>query len=67
MIQPLSGWTDTLRASISRRVLEHRLAEAVARLPHEPESRCTYQHLLEEHLRLASGSRPQALEKKDRW
>lgn len=67
MNHPLSGWTDTLRASISRRVLEHRLAEAVARLPHEPESRCAYQHLLEEHLRLAGGSGPQASGKKERW
>ena len=61
MIHPLSGWTDTLRASINRRVVEHRLAEAVARLPHEPESRCAYQHLLEEHMRLTGESPPQAL------
>lgn len=67
MIRPLSGWTDTLRASINRRVLEHRLAEAVARLPHEPESRCAYQHLLEEHLRLAGEPRPQASGNKKDW
>jgi len=66
MIRPLSGWTDTLRASINRRVLEHRLAEVVARLPYEPESRCAYQHLLEEHMRLAGGDKPQARENRER-
>lgn len=65
MIRPLSGWTDTLRASINRRVVEHRLAEVVARLPYEPESRCAYQHLLEEHMRLTCGGKPQGREKKE--
>lgn len=60
MIRPLAGWTDSLRTSLTRRRLEHRIAEVVARLPYEPESRCAYQHLLEEHMRLACGGKAQA-------
>lgn len=57
-MRPISQFTESLRASFSRRRLEHQLMQAVARLPHEPESRCTYQHLLEEHMRLKETARP---------
>lgn len=65
-MRPISQFTESLRASFTRRRLEHQLMQAVARLPHEPESRCTYQHLLEEHLRLAEGERPAARREKVR-
>ena len=66
-MRPIAQFTETLRASYTRRKLEHQLIDAVARLPHEPESRCAYQHLLEEHMRLAGTERPAAPGGKDRW
>lgn len=57
MIQPIALLTETLRSSLNRRRLERRLMQVVARLPDEPESRCMYQHLLEEHMRLAATRR----------
>ena len=63
----IAQFTESLRASFTRRRPEHQLMQAVARLPHEPESRCAYQHLLEEHLRLKGADRPKARQPKDRW
>ncbi|RYF14006.1 MAG: hypothetical protein EOO30_19615 [Comamonadaceae bacterium] len=65
-MRPISQFTETLRASFSRRRLEHQLMQAVARLPHEPESRCAYQHLLEEHMRRAEADKPGAPREKVR-
>ena len=59
-MQPLAQFAENLRASFTRRRLEQRLMQAVARLPYEPESRCAYQHLLKEHMRLAVGDKPRA-------
>jgi hypothetical protein len=59
-MRPISQLTETLRASFTRRRLEHRLLQAVARLPHDPGSRCAYQQLLEEHMRLAGSGKPPA-------
>lgn len=61
----IAQFTESLRASFTRRRLEHQLMQAVARLPYEPESRCAYQHLLEEHLRLTGTEKPEARERKD--
>jgi hypothetical protein len=58
--RPFSHWTQSLRERFTRRLLEHRLMEVAARLPYEPESRCTYQHLLEEHMRLACADKARA-------
>ena len=63
----ITQFTESLRASFTRRRLEHQLMQAVARLPYEPESRCAYQHLLEEHLRLKGADKPRAAQPKDRW
>ena len=65
-MQSFSQFTETLRASITRRKLEHQLMQVAARLPYEPECRCTYQHLLEEHLRLAGNEKPQAARENER-
>jgi hypothetical protein len=65
-MRPISQFTESLRASFTRRRLEHQLMQAVARLPHEPESRCAYQHLLEERMRLAESERPGARREKVR-
>ncbi len=56
----IAQFTESLRASFTRRRLEHQLMQAVARLPYEPESRCAYQHLLEEHMRLTGEDKPKA-------
>jgi hypothetical protein len=53
MVQLLHSWRFTLRCEWQRRQLQRRLLDVVARLPYEPESRCTYQALLDEQLRLA--------------
>jgi hypothetical protein len=58
--RPFSPWTQSRRERFARRLLEHRLMEVAARLPYEPESRCTYQHLLEEHMRLACADKARA-------
>jgi len=52
-VQLLASWTLTLRGEWQRRRLQRRLLDVVARLPYEPESRCTYQALLDEQLHLA--------------
>ncbi len=44
-----------LRTELKRRSVEHRLLDAVSRLPDAPETRCAYQALLDEHMRLAQG------------
>jgi hypothetical protein len=53
MLHFLSAWTESMRSEIRRRVIQRRLLEVVARLPYEPESRSTYQHLVEELMGLA--------------
>lgn len=65
-MRPISQFTETLRASFTRRKVEHQLMQVAARLPYEPECRCTYQHLLEEHLRLVGSEKPQAQGEKPR-
>jgi hypothetical protein len=57
MLQLLSSWTRSMRGEIERRAVQRRLLDLVARLPYEPESRSTYQHLVEEHIRLAHPAR----------
>jgi hypothetical protein len=57
MLHILSAWTQSMRCEIRRRAIQRRLLEVVARLPYEPESRSTYQHLVDEHMRLAQGPR----------
>ena len=42
-----------MRSEIRRRAIQRRLLEVVARLPYEPESRSTYEHLIDELMRLA--------------
>ena len=49
----LSAWTQSMRGEIRRRAIQRRLLEVVARLPYEPESRSTYEHLVDELMRLA--------------
>jgi hypothetical protein len=59
MLQPIATLTDTLRGQMRRRTVERQLLDLVARLPEHPESRATYQRLLEEHMRLeAAAERP---------
>ena len=58
MVQLLASLSVSLRCEWRRRQLQRRLLDVVARLPYEPESRCTYQALLDEQLRLARAGRP---------
>ena len=53
MVRLLASLSVSLRCEWRRRQLQRRLLDVVARLPYEPESRCTYQALLDEQLSLA--------------
>ena len=53
MLHSLSAWTETLRCRMRQRTVEREMMEVASRLPDEPESRCKYQRLLDEHLQLA--------------
>ena len=53
MLHSFSAWTETLRSRIHQRSVERELLELASRLPDEPENRCKYQRLLDEHLQLA--------------
>lgn len=57
MVQLIHSWRATLRCEWQQRQLQRRLLDLVARLPYEPESRCTYQALLDEQLRLVRARR----------
>lgn len=52
MLHSLLRWTGTLQCRIRRRALERQLMDAAAQLCDHPESRCFYQSLLDEHMRL---------------
>lgn len=58
MVQLFASLSVSLRCEWRRRQLQRRLLDVVARLPYEPESRCTYQALLDEQLRLARAGLP---------
>jgi hypothetical protein len=60
MVQLIHSWRASLRCEWQRRQVQRRLLDVVARLPYEPESRCAYQALLDEQLRLARPERPGA-------
>ena len=47
-------WLEAIRDRLHRHALENELLELASRLPYEPECRCAYQRLLDEHLHLAS-------------
>ena len=47
-------WLEALRDRLHRHALENELLELASRLPYEPECRCAYQRLLDEHLQLAT-------------
>lgn len=49
-------WIDALRERLHRHALENELLDLASRLPYEPEWRCAYQRLLDEHLQLAARS-----------
>jgi hypothetical protein len=58
-------WLDALRDRMQRHALENELLELASRLPDEPECRCAYQRLLDEHMQRAargssSADRPRA-------
>jgi hypothetical protein len=57
MLHFISAWTQSMRSKMRRRAVQRRLLDVVARLPYEPESRSTYQHLVDEHMRLAQPPR----------
>lgn len=54
MLHSFAHWTDAVRVGIRRRALQKELFDVASKLPDEPEARCAYQRLLEEHLRLSS-------------
>lgn len=56
MLPPRVQWIEAIRERFHRHALENELLDLASRLPYEPECRCAYQRLLDEHLQLASRS-----------
>ena len=54
MLFSRTHWIEAIRDRYHRHALENELLELASRLPYEPECRCAYQRLLDEHLQLAA-------------
>ena len=52
MLFSRTHWIEAIRDRYHRHALENELLELASRLPYEPECRCAYQRLLDEHLQL---------------
>ena len=54
MLFSRTHWVEAIRDRFHRHALENELLALASRLPYEPECRCAYQRLLDEHLQLAA-------------